>query len=49
MVKMQKSILGGIPMIADDMMSFIKKDIIVFGLGVFCFHYYYFMDCLQKY
>ncbi len=29
--------LGGIPMIADDMMSFIKKDIIVFGLGVFIF------------
>ena len=29
--------LGGIPMIADDMMSFIKKDIIVFGLGVFVF------------
>ncbi len=29
--------LGGIPMIADDMMSFIKSDIIVFGLGVFIF------------
>ena len=29
--------LGGIPMIADDMMGFIKKDIIVFGLGVFIF------------
>ena len=29
--------LGGIPMIADDMMSFIKSDIIVFGLGVFFF------------
>ena len=29
--------LGGIPMIADDMMSFIKGDIIVFGLGVFLF------------
>ncbi len=29
--------LGGIPMIADDMMSFIKSDIIVFGLGVFMF------------
>ena len=25
--------LGGIPMIADDMMSFIKSDIIVFGIG----------------
>ena len=29
--------LGGIPMIADDMMTFIKSDIIVFGLGVFLF------------
>ncbi len=29
--------LGGIPMIADDMMSFIKKDIIVFGIGVLLF------------
>ena len=29
--------LGGIPMIADDMMSFIKNDIIVFGVGVFFF------------
>jgi predicted RND superfamily exporter protein len=29
--------LGGIPMIADDMMSFIKSDILVFGLGVFLF------------
>ena len=29
--------LGGIPMIADDMMSFIKRDIIVFGMGVFVF------------
>ena len=29
--------LGGIPMIADDMMSFIKSDIIFFGLGVFLF------------
>ena len=29
--------LGGIPMIADDMMTFIKNDIIVFGLGVFAF------------
>ena len=29
--------LGGIPMIADDMMSFIKNDIIVFGFGVFIF------------
>ena len=29
--------LGGIPMIADDMMSFIKNDIMVFGIGVFIF------------
>ncbi len=29
--------LGGIPMIADDMMTFIKSDIVVFGLGVFLF------------
>ena len=29
--------LGGIPMIADDMMSFIKNDIIVFGIGVLVF------------
>ena len=29
--------LGGIPMIADDMMSYIKSDIIVFGFGVFIF------------
>ena len=29
--------LGGIPMIADDMMSYIKSDIVVFGLGVFIF------------
>ena len=32
-----KIYLGGIPMIADDMMSFIKSDIIIFGLGVFLF------------
>ncbi|MEE8400238.1 MAG: MMPL family transporter, partial [Desulfobacterales bacterium] len=29
--------LGGVPMIADDMMSFIKDDLIVFGAGVFIF------------
>ena len=29
--------LGGIPMIADDMMTFIKNDIIVFGIGVIIF------------
>ena len=32
-----KIYLGGIPMIADDMMSFIKSDIIVFGFGVLIF------------
>jgi predicted RND superfamily exporter protein len=32
-----KLYLGGIPMIADDMMSFIKSDIIIFGLGVLLF------------
>ena len=29
--------LGGLPMITDDMMSFIKSDIVVFGIGVFMF------------
>ena len=29
--------LSGIPMIADDMITFIKRDIIVFGFGVFVF------------
>ena len=29
--------LGGIPMITDDMMSYIKNDIAVFGIGVFIF------------
>ena len=29
--------LGGIPMIANDMMSYIKNDILVFGIGVFIF------------
>ena len=32
-----KIYLGGIPMIADDMMSFIKNDILIFGIGVFLF------------
>ena len=32
-----KIFLGGIPMIADDMMTFIKSDIIVFGIGVLLF------------
>jgi uncharacterized protein len=29
--------LGGLTMIADDMITFIKKDLIVFGIGVFAF------------
>jgi len=29
--------LGGLPMITDDMMSFIQNDIVVFGIGVFVF------------
>jgi len=29
--------LGGLPMITDDMMSFIRNDIVVFGIGVFMF------------
>ncbi len=29
--------LGGIPMIADDMMTYVKNDIVVFGAGVFLF------------
>ncbi len=32
-----KIFLGGIPMIADDMMTFIKNDIVVFGIGVLLF------------
>jgi len=32
-----KIYLGGIPMIADDMMTFVKNDIIIFGLGVLLF------------
>ena len=32
-----KIYLGGIPMIADDMITFIKKDMVVFGLGVLIF------------
>ena len=32
-----KIFLGGIPMIADDMMTFIKNDIFVFGIGVLFF------------
>ena len=37
MEMLEKYTLGGIPMITDDMMSFIKSDIIVFGLGVLLF------------
>ena len=29
--------LGGLPMISDDMITFIKNDIVVFGVGVFLF------------
>ena len=29
--------LGGVPMIADDMITFIKNDLVVFGMGVFLF------------
>lgn len=29
--------LGGVPMIADDMITFIKSDLVVFGIGVFAF------------
>ena len=32
-----KIYLGGIPMIADDMMTFIKNDIVIFGLSVLLF------------
>ena len=36
-------------MISDDMMSFIKNDIIIFGIGVFIFIILHFMDYFQKY
>ncbi len=29
--------LGGVPMISDDMISFIKNDLLIFGLGIFAF------------
>jgi len=29
--------LGGVPMVADDMISFIRSDLKVFGVGIFCF------------
>jgi predicted RND superfamily exporter protein len=32
-----KIYLGGVPMIADDMITFIKNDLIIFGVGVFLF------------
>ncbi len=32
-----KIFLGGIPMIADDMMTFIKNDVLIFGIGVLLF------------
>ena len=35
--KVAKIHLGGIPMIADDMMTYIKSDIFVFGVGVLIF------------
>ena len=35
--KLEKIHLGGIPMIADDMMTFIKSDMVVFGIGVLLF------------
>ena len=41
-----KIYLGGIPMIADDMMTFIKSDIVVFGLGVLLFIIANFMVCV---
>ena len=37
--------LGGIPMIADDMMTFIKSDIIVFGIGVFFVYRFHIVVC----
>ena len=35
-------------MIADDMMSFVKNDIVVFGMGVFIFIYFYPLVYFQK-
>ena len=29
--------LGGLPMVTDDMISFVQRDLQVFGVGVFCF------------
>ena len=39
--------LGGIPMIADDMMTYIKNDIIVFGLE-FYFYCLYSLVCFLE-
>ena len=36
-------------MIADDMMTFIKNDIVVFGLGVFLFIISYIVVCFKRY
>ena len=44
-----KIYLGGIPMIADDMMTFIKSDIIVFGLGVLIFIVFTLWFIFKKY
>ena len=41
-----KIYLGGIPMIADDMMTFIKSDVIVFGLGSSIIYYCYSLVCI---
>ena len=30
-------VLGGVPMVADDMITFIRNDLLVFGCGVFLF------------
>ena len=45
--KDSKICLGGIPMIADDMMSFIKNDIFIFGIGVL-FLLLQLVVCFQK-
>ena len=41
-----KIYLGGIPMIADDMMTFIKSDIVVFGLRGSSIYYCNVMVCI---
>ena len=41
-----KIYLGGIPMIADDMMTFIKSDIVVFGFRCSFIHYCNSMVCV---